>query len=192
VNGADAFFNALRQAGLDTRALSRSRVAAIGPATAAGLERYGIRADVQPGKFTTPALASALASADDLKGRRILCPRSDMAPPQLTDALREHGAMVTEVVAYRTVPDDASPSRVNEMLLRGEIHWLTFMSASAVQHFRSAIQPEALTALCPKIASIGPATSDALRKLGLEPTVEADEHTMRGLLDAILNSETSA
>jgi uroporphyrinogen III methyltransferase / synthase len=192
VNGVEAFFGALGKLGLDSRALAQSWVAAIGPATAARLERYGIRADVQPRKFSTEALAAALASADVLKDCRILCPRSDVAPPQLADALREHGAAVTEVVAYRTVPDDACPSRVNEMLLRGEIHWLTFMSASAVQHFRSAIQPEALTSLCSEIASIGPATSDALRKLGLEPTVEAQEHTMRGLLDAIVKSETTS
>ncbi len=102
----DAFFGALAEAGLDARALARSRVAAIGPATAERLAQYGIRADVQPGTFTTAAVVAALASAGDLKGRRVLCPRSDIAPPELTDALRERGAVVTEVVAYRTVPDD--------------------------------------------------------------------------------------
>lgn len=191
VNAAEAFFDALSQAGLDARTVGRCRVAAIGPATAERLAQCGIRADLQPGAFTTAAVVAALASAGELKGRRVLCPRSDIAPPDLTDALREQGAVVTEVVAYRTVPDDSNAGRVKELLLRGEIHWLTFTSSSTVRYFCSAVEPKSLASSGVKIASIGPATSATLRELGLTPTVEAKQHTIPGLLDALVQSETA-
>ena len=109
----------------------------------------------------------------------------------MTDALRERGAAVTEVVAYRTVPDDSNAAHVKDLLLRGEIHWLTFTSSSTVRYFCSAVEPQALSPRRPRIASIGPATSATLRELGLTPTVEAKEHTIPGLLDAIVQSETA-
>jgi uroporphyrinogen III methyltransferase/synthase len=191
VNAVEAFFDALSQAGLDSRALARCRVAAIGPATAERLAQYGIRADVQPGTFTTAAMVAALASAGDLKSRRVLCPRSDIAPPELTDALRERGAVVTEVIAYRTSSDDSNAAHVRDLLLHGELHWLTFTSSSTVRHFCSAVGPKALSSGNVKIASIGPATSATLRELGLAPTVEAKQHNIPGLLDVIVQSETA-
>ncbi len=191
VNAVEAFFDALGQAGLDSRALSRCRVAAVGPATAERLAQCGIRADLQPGAFTTAAVVEALASAGELKGRRVLCPRSDIAPPELTDALRERGALVTEVIAYRTVPDDANAAQVRDLLLRGEVHWLTFTSSSTVRHFCSAVEPKTLASSSVKIASIGPATSATLRELGLAPAVEAKPHTIAGLLDALVQSEAA-
>ena len=189
VNAVDAFFGALAEAGLDARALAHNRIAAIGPATAERLRHFGVRADLQPATFTTAEVVAALASADDLQGRRVLCPRSDIAPPELTDALRARGAVVTEPVAYRTVPDESSAAVVKDLLARGEIHWLTFTSSSTVRYFFSAVEPKALAAGGPKIASIGPATSATLRELGLSPTVEANEHTIPGLLGAIIRFE---
>ena len=191
VHAVKAFFGALSQSGLDSRALARSRVAAIGPATAERLAQYGIRADLQPGTFAAAAVVAALASAGDLKGRRVLCPRSDIAPPELTDALRERGAVVTEVVAYRTVPDDSNAAHVRDLLLRGEVHWLTFTSSSTVRCFCSAVGSQALLSRGPRIASIGPATSATLRQFGLTSIVEANEHTIPGLLNVIVQSETA-
>jgi uroporphyrinogen III methyltransferase/synthase len=191
VHAVDAVFGALSQAGLDARALAPSRVAAIGPATAERLAQHGIRADVQPGTFTTADVVAALASAGDLKGRRVLCPRSDIAPPELTDALRERGAVVTEVIAYRTLPDVSNATQVRDLLLRGEVHWLTFTSSSTVRYFCSAVGLQALISGKPRIASIGPMTSATLRECGLTAIVEAKEHTIPGLLHVIVQSETA-
>jgi uroporphyrinogen III methyltransferase/synthase len=188
VHAVEALFSALSQAGLDSRALAPCRVAAIGPATAERLAQYGIRADAQPGTFTAAAVVEALASAGELKGRRVLCPRSDIAPPEFIEALRERGAVVAEVVAYRTVPDVSNAAQVREMLLRGELHWLTFTSSSTVRYFCSSVGAQALVSSA-RIASIGPATSATLRECGAKTVVEAKEHTLAGLLDVIVQSE---
>ena len=95
------------------------------------------------------------------------------------------------MTAYRTVPDESNGAVVKGLLARGEVHWLTFTSSSTVRYFFSAVEPKSAMGGV-KIASIGPATSAALRELGFSPTVEAKEHTMPGLLEAIVQAEAGA
>jgi uroporphyrinogen III methyltransferase/synthase len=60
--------------------------------------------------------------------------------------------------------------------------YVTFTSASTVRYFLEA----AGELDGPRIASIGPATSAALRDAGREPHLEADPHTPDGLVDALV------
>ena len=191
VNGVDAFFEALAAAGLDTRALAGRRVAAIGPATTAQLAHFGLRADLQPETFTGAAVAEALAAVQNLSEVRILLPRADIAPKELADTLSARGAIVREVVAYRTVPDLANREAIGEMLAGGEIDWLTFTSSSTVKNFIGAVGADGVRASRAKIASIGPTTSATLRDLGFAPTLEAASHTIPGMIDAIVKHEAS-
>ena len=188
-NGVDAYFETLAGMGLDARALAGRRIAAIGPATAERLARLGIRADLQPERFTGAAVAAALAAGQDLAGVRILLPRADIAPKELTEALASKGALVREVVAYRTVPDLSNVETVSRMLAANEIDWLTFTSSSTVQNFVDAVGRDRVKASRARIASIGPTTSATLRSFGLEPAVEADPHTIPALIDAIVKGE---
>jgi uroporphyrinogen III methyltransferase/synthase len=190
VNGVDAFFTALAEDGLDTRALAGRRIAAIGPATAARLAQHGIRADLQPEAFTGAEVARALASQGSLAGVRILLPRADIAPKELVEALTGSGAIARDVVAYRTVPDLSGRDAIRERLAQGEVDWLTFTSSSTVRNFLEAVGTQAVRAARPKIASIGPTTTATLREAGLAPTVEARQHTIPGLIDAIVQHET--
>ncbi len=186
-NGAEALFGALAAEGLDARALCGCRVAAIGPATAERLAAFGIRADLQPETFTGAAVAEALARTGDLAGMRILLPRADIAPKELVEALGGRGALVSEVVAYRTVTDFADSGAVAERLDRGEIDWITFTSSSTVRNFLETLKPDRVRASRALVASIGPTTSATLREAGLDPTVEAATYTIPGLVEAILN-----
>jgi uroporphyrinogen III methyltransferase/synthase len=61
--------------------------------------------------------------------------------------------------------------------------WVTFASSSAVENLVRLIGPEPLRHL--KIATIGPVTSNTVRKHGLEIVAEADPHTIEGLVKAI-------
>ncbi len=192
VNGVEAYFEALADAGLDARALASARIATIGPATAERLARFGLRPDLQPETFTGAAVAEALAATGNLAGLRILLPRTDIAPKELPKALAAQGAEVREVVAYRTVPDTASCDVVAEALEADEIDWLTFTSSSTVGNFIGAVGKDRVCASRARIASIGPTTSATLREAGLEPTVEADPHTIPGLVNAIVSCETGA
>lgn len=189
VNAVDAFFAALHEARLDSRALRSNKICAIGPVTAERLGRFGLRPDVQPTRFATDEIVPALASLVDLAGARILCPRSEAAPGDLVEALGARKAAVQEVVAYRSVPDCSGAESVAKLLERDEIHWITFTSASTVRNFFQAVRPEAVRGRGARLASIGPATSAALGEFGLAPAAQADTHTIDGLIDAILEGE---
>ena len=188
-SAAGAFFGALHDAGLDARALASCRIAAIGPATAERLGHFGIRPDVRPREFTTAAVVEALAATGKLSGARVLCPRSDVAPPDLVKGLTQKGATVREVTAYRTVSDETGAEQVAGLLRRKQVDWLTFTSSSTVKSLITRIGPEVTIASSARIASIGPMTSATLRQLGLAPTVEARRHDIPGLVEAILSCE---
>jgi uroporphyrinogen III methyltransferase/synthase len=192
-NGVEAFFAAMKAEGLDARALGGAgrQVAAIGPATAARLAAFGIRADLEPETFTSAALAEALAARQDLRGVPILLLRADIAPKDLGEALAARGAAVHEVTAYRTVADLASREAARALLDRGEADWITFTSSSTVKYFLEAVGAPRIRSSGARIASIGQVTSAAVREAGLDVTVEADPHTMDGLVDAIVAREAS-
>ncbi|MDP6107066.1 MAG: uroporphyrinogen-III C-methyltransferase [Candidatus Brocadiia bacterium] len=186
VNGVDAFFGELSEAALDSRALGSCKVCAIGPATAARLSDYGIRADAQPQRYTSAAVVDMLASVADLDGARILCPRADIAPREMPEALSACGALVREVTAYRTCCEILDCEQVSELFESGTIDWITSTSSSTVRRFFSAVDADLIRRSSARMASIGPATSQALRGLGFPPDLEADEHTIAGLVETVV------
>jgi uroporphyrinogen III methyltransferase/synthase len=189
-NGVDALFQTLAAEGMDARALAPCKVASIGASTTQCLAARGIRADLEPETFTGASLAEAMIARGGMKGANVLLARADIAPKDLPDALAQAGAVVHEVVAYRTVRDMPSAAEINAMLARGELDWLTFTSSSTVRYFVEGVPADTVRASRARIASIGPTTSATLRDLGLEPTIEADPHTIPGLVDALLAAET--
>ena len=185
VNAVDAFFGALGKSGLDARGLVANRVCAIGSATAGRLKQFGIQPDAQPERYTTKNIVETLSSRQKLGGRRILCPRPDIAPKDLPEALTAEGATVKEVIAYRTVPDNTNAEQVLELLNEGQIDWITFTSSSTVKNFFAMVKPESLGESV-RLASIGPATSATIREFGLSASVQGEEHTIEGLIEAII------
>ena len=175
-NGAHALFERLEAAGLDARALAGTTVAAIGPGTARALAEHGIRADVVPERAVAEGLVEALAGT---AVARALVVRGREGRDVLPDALRERGAAVEVLALYETV---AEPLDAGTAAGAARADYVTFTSASTVRYFLAA----AGSLDGPRIASIGPATSAALRDAGLEPDLEADPHTPDGLIAALV------
>ena len=192
VNAVEALFDALERIGRDARGLAGCRVCSIGPATAERLRRFGIGADAQPASHTSADIPDAIAAGQDLSGAKILYPRSDLAGGKLANQLAGRGATVVDVVAYRTVPDESGAGELAAMLAARRVHWITFTSSSTVRNFLSLVSAEQINLSGARLASIGPATSQALRQAGLSAAVEADPHTIPGLVDAILTEEASS
>ncbi len=180
VNGVALFFERLAAGGRDARALAGRRVAAIGPGTAGALAERGILADVVPERAVAESLVQALA---DVPVRRALVATARGARTVLPDALRERGAKVEAVELYETVADPLS-----ERALRAAraADYVTFTSASTVRLFLEAAGPDARLAPATRTVSIGPVTSDALRERGLPVHVEAAQHDVDGLVQALL------
>ncbi len=173
-NGAELLLDRLR----DARELAGRTVAAIGPGTAAALRARGIEPDVVPDRAVAEGLVEAL---EDVPAERVLVARAAEGRDVLPDALRARGAHVDLLPLYRTVAeplDDATRTAA------AAADYLLFTSASSVRFFAEAAGIEALDG--PRLASIGPATSAALREHGAKPHLEADPHTPDGLVDALL------
>jgi uroporphyrinogen III methyltransferase / synthase len=178
-NGVRLLFDALAAVGQDARALAGATVAAIGPGTAAELERHGIRADVVPARFVAEGLVEELAGVP-VEGRRVLIARAAEARSLVPDALRERGAEVDDVALYDTGAerlDDGSRER-----LARATH-VTFTSSSTVRFFLDAGGELPASA---RLVSIGPVTSATARELGLQVDVEASRHDIDGLVDALV------
>jgi uroporphyrinogen III methyltransferase / synthase len=183
VNGVRYFLESLDRSAVDLRAL-KAKICAIGPATRAAVEALHLKVDKMPEEYVAESLVEAFA-AEDLNWRRILLPRAAVARDLVPVELRRRGAAVDVVEAYRTVIPENSAGRAREILARHP-DWITFTSSSTVTNLLAAAGREALAGI--KIASIGPITSETARQQGLEVTVEAQPHTVDGLLTALVAS----
>jgi uroporphyrinogen-III synthase len=183
VNGVDYVWRRLAVLGLDTQAFDRARLAAIGPATAAALEARGLQVEIVPVRYVAEALLEALPAPT---GQRLLLPRAAGARDILRAGLEAAGAEVVEVHAYRAVRAEPTPAAL--AALDAGVDILTFTSSSTVRHFAAQVGPERLRSLAARarLAVIGPVTAGTARELGLRVDIEAAEHTVAGLIDAIV------
>jgi uroporphyrinogen III methyltransferase/synthase len=109
----------------------------------------------------------------------------------LADELREAGADVTEVVAYRTTlaePERGPDQDIYGMLLEGKIDAVTFTSASTVRNFVQIYGEDQAADLLrgTVVAAIGPVTAEAAQQLGINTTVMPERYTIPDLVDALV------
>ena len=187
VNGVEAFVKRLKYHGLDLRVVPRrTKLAAIGPATAKRAEEAGLRVDVTPEEYRAEALIGVLAK-DSLRGKKVLIPRAKVAREILPEKLREAGAEVVVPPAYESVPSGEGRERLQELLENGEVDCVTFTASSTVENFvRSFDEKEAERILSKtRVACIGPITAKTARDHGIRIDAEAEEYTIGGLVSAV-------
>ena len=180
-NGVACFGNLLRQAGLDWRALAGARLGVMGPGTGAELEKRELKVDFSPSESVAEALAMELPGVT--KGTRILLARAEEAREALPELLEKRGASVEVLVVYRTTDDTAGAEAAAAALAQGEVNVVTVTSSSSVRKLVGLMGAEALADCL--IASIGPITSQTAREEGLTVEVEAEQHTIPGLVEAL-------
>jgi uroporphyrinogen III methyltransferase / synthase len=190
-NAADIFMQRLHAIGRDLRALGGASVCAVGSATAERLARYGLRVDLIPAEYRAESVVGALIERDDLAGAAVLLPRADIGREVIAEELRKRGALVTEVVAYRTVVaefDREGEPDIYRMLLDRRIDVVTFTSASAVRNFVKAMgaEPAADLLRTTIVASIGPVTAEAAAQANIRTTILPAQYTVEALVEAIV------
>jgi uroporphyrinogen III methyltransferase/synthase len=183
-NAVRIFLRHLRGAGLDARAFGRARIAALGPGTAAALEREGLRADVIAAEYSGDGLAEAFGRRI-MRGQRVLLPRAEGAREALAERLEAAGARVDELLLYRAAVPQAPDAEGLRRLRDGEIDIATFASSASVRNLIEMLGGDAGPLRRVAIAVIGPITADAVRSAGLTVDVMPDEHTIPALADAI-------
>lgn len=184
-NGVTIFFDVLQKLGKDGRVFGSAKIAAIGPKTAEKLAEFGIKADFVPSVFTSKELAKQLIAYTNLQGKNVLLLRSQLASEQLAELLTQAKAKVDDVSVYTAVTEKSECSWLTERIAEGAIDWMTFASPSSVRSFFEQIPSDLVNSSNVKVASIGPATAQQLKNLGVTVDVQAAEHTIDGLLAAI-------
>jgi uroporphyrinogen-III synthase len=160
------------------------RVAAVGRATAQVLRQRGWPVHLVPDEASAAALIEAFAAqwtpAD--AGVRILYPASSRALPTIAAGLRQLGAVVTQLEAYRTSGAVLDLGECRAWIARGEIGAVTFASPSAVTELAQALGEEDFERLLTDAAAvaIGRTTARELSSRGHNAVV-AESATLHGL-----------
>ncbi|MGB2628595.1 MAG: uroporphyrinogen-III synthase [Candidatus Acidiferrum sp.] len=162
------------------------RIAAVGPATAEAAQQAGLQIAYVALKHQGVALARELA--DEVRGHKVLLPRSDRASQDLVDVLTGLEADVTEVVAYRTLsPNEAEIRSFVAEVDRGA-DAILFFSPSAVHHLRDILGAARFVILSRHAAftAIGPVTEKAVRGTGVERVISAKDTHVAAVIGALI------
>jgi len=180
VNGVRYFTEQLEPAEAAAWPIS-VKIAAVGPVTRAALLARGLPVHAMPEEFHAEALVAAIGH---LTGARVLVPRADIGRPDLVRALERAGAVVHDIVVYRTIP--AEPDPVSLAALRRGVDAVTFTSPSTVRNFLAILGDEGRALLAGAVvAAIGKVTARAALEEGIRVDVQPDDHTTRALVEAL-------
>jgi uroporphyrinogen III methyltransferase / synthase len=184
-NGVRKLLGRLRACGRSPGDLAGLEIGAIGPATAEEFSRAGVRVDFLPREYRAEGLLEELGDRD-LEGKAFLIPRAKVARDLVPRALAERGAQVSVVEAYETVLPSIRPAELDR-LLTPVPDMITFTSSSTATNFVALLGERRAGEFLRSVAtaSIGPITSETIRKLGACVSVEAEVSSIPGLVEAI-------
>ena len=118
----------------------------------------------------------------------MLLVRAAEARDLLPEALAAAGAHVTIAQAYRNVVPPAAAPALAQLFTTSPPDAITFTSASTAQNLAAILTSAGLTIPSHStLASIGSITSQAMRELGMVPTVEARQATIESLVQALID-----
>ena len=187
-NAVESVFQRLQIQGKDSRAYGGTLIGAIGPATSSALANRGLKADFVPSRSISEAVVDELSKlewGEEWSGTPVLIPTADIGRDALANGLTAMGAQVERVTAYRTTSSQGMADRVQEAMESG-LDAITFTSSSTVRNLLDMLGGgNALLQGIPLIC-IGPTTAATAKELGLKVDLVAQEHTVEGLVSAVV------
>lgn len=185
VNAVKAVREKFEEYGLDARAFSGLKIAAVGDKTAAAIAAWGLRADLVPsGEQSAAGLLADWPEYDDVLDpiNRVFLPRADIATENLVAGLIDLGWECDDVTAYRTVRATPPPAPTRDAIKTGKFDAVVFTSSSTVRNLVGiAGKPHPSTV----IGVIGPATAKTAEEHGLRVDVMSPKPDVEELVDAL-------
>jgi uroporphyrinogen III methyltransferase/synthase len=186
-NGVGFFFDRMRTLGLDIRDLRGIKVCAVGAKTAERIAERVIRVDLVPEEFRAEGLIDAFTrDGGDLRGKRFLLPRAEVAREKFPEAVRALGAEVDIPVTYRAALPVRHPRRLERFLREGRISVATFTSGATFTNFLELVEDARGLLDGVAIAAIGPVTKKTIEKHGLAVSIMPREATVEALVREIV------
>jgi len=171
-NGAHYFLTRMRERGIDT---IDAKIAAVGNTTAQAVRAFGYRVDLLPEEFSAAGILHSLERSD-IDGKRFLLPTSNIGREEMQKGLREMGATVDKIEAYRTVPNrDLNVEGMRRRIQSGRIDCITFFSPSAFRFFMDIMGrsiADDLPKNAVKLGAVGPVTAAAVRGAELNVDIQ--------------------
>lgn len=193
-NGVEFFFKRLRTLGKDARALGNLKIAVVGKKTAKFLAKEGLKADFIPPNFVADSLVENFP--EELAEQKILFPRVETGGRDvLVRELTSQGATIVEAPAYESACPRSIPSDVWSALQGKSVDVVTFASSKTVKNFWKLVEQNGGDhhLLDPvKLASIGPLTSQTCLEIFGQVDIEAEQYTLDGLRDVIVENLAEA
>ena len=194
-------FDTAKQAGKFDQlqlAVANTTVMSVGPKTTTALENEGIKVNHQPTTFSSVGVGEEFTSIHAV-GKKVIIPRSGASTPFLKELLNKIGIDVLEIHLYDVCAfrDTTQWNGFRELFSQNKVDGVVFTSASSVRGFFDIMSKdydtETLLDNLAKLSvvSIGPFTSDELKKFNVKNTV-AQVHTVAGAFDAMKNTLTVA
>lgn len=189
-NGVRHFFSAFFRVFPDLRALGVMRIACVGDSTAAAVRDLHLEVELTPAKAVAEELAELMVKTDSLDNAKVLVVTGNLNRDVLVKKLEEARAIVDCFPAYKTEPTDLTDEPVAEDFREHGADAVLFTSSSGVRSYvaQAAALQLADTARRPRLGSIGPITSDALRKAGLPVDFEAGSASLDALVAAVVET----
>lgn len=170
----------------DVRRLSQFHIAAVGYGTKRILQQFNITPDFVPTVGTTAELGKQLCEQWQMKGASVVRVRGNLGDDRVERALGEAGAEVMSIQSYETYTPEW-PENLKSKLQKAPPDYVLFTSGSSCDGFVANLTKEEIGQLGPvQYVSIGPTTSDIIRGHGLEVAVEAADHSVPGVVKALV------
>lgn len=209
-NAVDAFLSRADAVGIGKEELDFTKFAVIGPGTASALEARGVKPSFCPSAFIAETLVAEFPGYPNMKGTRILWPRTNVGRPYVLDKMTQAGAQVDVVESYHTslpANEEEIADRLTTLLWKNVIDVITLASSQSARNLKAILatglnkklgdrklevplEKDSITYALEGvvIASIGPETSNAARKHLGRVDIEASVFTIDGLVEAVVRN----
>ncbi|MDR2880020.1 MAG: uroporphyrinogen-III synthase, partial [Fusobacteriales bacterium] len=166
----------------DLRVLGDIKIGAVGIKTLEEIKKNKIIPDFFPKEYKIEKLTE---TAVEFTGEndRILVVTSDISPFDESAYSEKHNRAFKTLKVYTTEKIIRDKTEVEDYINKSDI--LTFLSSSAFEAFMESIESDKKLLEEKVIASIGPVTSNTIRKYGVNVDIEAKNYTTEGLLEMI-------
>jgi uroporphyrinogen-III synthase len=184
VKGVDAFMHIADALHIKKDIYANKNIAVVGPKTAERVKYYDLVVKFIPSQFTTEQLGKEL---ENIKNKKILLARSDIASKQLAKDLQTKGASVTDIPIYKTEYSTNSDLGIDALLQNDEIDAITFTSPSTITgFFKRVTNPQTIEhALAAKVVSVGPVTTKTAKNAGFKDIYTAKQFTTDNMIEVL-------
>lgn len=187
-NGVRFFMEEFMRLFDDIRSLGLLRFACIGDTTAAAIRGFHLRVECQPKVATAEALAEDLVATGSLDSAKVLVITGNLNRETIVTKLEEARAIVDCLQVYKTEKTDLSAEPAAADFRARGADAILFASSSAVQSFvdQAAALKLSKDAKRPLAGSIGPQTSETMKKVGMPIDFTAKTPSLDSLVEALV------